>query len=129
MTRRDPIDILTEALEHHAGTELGDELAATRQHFANLREVAGLVSSAAAKHTAGAARLRVEGGNVQRDGAPILNRDAVGRLHNAAKHARRALDAGACSACAVAGDAGIDVRDRQEATGLCVECGRVVGRI
>ena len=55
---RDPLEVLTEVLEHHAGTQLGDELVSVRQHFDNLRGVAALTVSAAVKHTGGRHAVR-----------------------------------------------------------------------
>lgn len=98
-----------------------DDLRSAAELFASLRELAGLVSTAAAKHTGAAARARA--------GTPDagdINRDAVGRLHNAAKNARRALDDGACAMCKDAADSGLDVTDR---SGTCAECGRGLGEL
>ena len=52
---RDPLGVLTEVLEHHAGTQLGEELLNVRQHYGNLRKVAVLAVSAA--HGEGFVRL------------------------------------------------------------------------
>lgn len=121
---RDPLEILTEALEHHVDEELGAELRSVRTHFENLRHVAALVSTAAAKHTGAAARARKSPGYPLSEKKIQINADAVGRLHNAAKNARRILDGGACAMCTDAADAGLDVTDR---AGTCAECGRVLG--
>jgi len=121
----DPRIILEQAaqvLEDTDEKQLAAELRSVSSHFRNLRQVAALVSTAAAKHTGAAARARA--------GTPDpgdINRDAVGRLHNAAKNARRSLDGGACATCKEAGDAGVDVTDRTAEK--CVECGRLLGML
>ncbi len=109
-----------QVLEDNDNEVLAEQLRSVSAHFRNLRHVAALVSTAAAKHTGAAARARA--------GTPDpgdINRDAVGRLHNAAKNARRSLDGGACATCKEAGDAGVDVTDREGEK--CLECGRLLG--
>lgn len=108
--------------------EIADDLRNAAELFASLRELAGLVSTAAAKHTGAAARARRDLG-CEGLGATLpekiqINGDAVGRLHNAAKIARLLLDGGGCAMCADAADGGVDVTDR---AGTCAECDRVLG--
>jgi hypothetical protein len=117
---RDPLEVLTEALEHHAGTPLGEELLHVREHYSNLRTVAALAVSAAVKHTGG--RHAVRDAHFETSRFLKLDKEAVGRLHNAAKVARRSLDAGACGMCKIRADKGIDMIGR---LGDCDECGRI----
>lgn len=101
--------------------EIVDDLREAAEHFRTLRTLAGLVSTAAAKHTGESQRARAGDNTITID---KIDRNAVGRLHNAAKNARRTLDAGACAMCKDAGDSGVDVTDR---SGTCAECGRGLG--
>lgn len=131
---RDPLEVLAEVLEDHAGTRLGDELDSVRQHYTHLRAVAALTVSTADKHTGGrdAARLEPLGPgweNFDAMGDAIssamrlkLDKDAIGRLHNTAKIARLTLDAGACSMCKDRVDSGVDLIGQP---GNCAECGRI----
>ena len=121
-------ETLLETLADNLAGELQADVNKLAQHFAGLRKLAGLVSTAAAKHTGACARARqgLGGGTL---GATLpekiqINGDAVGRLHNAAKLARKLLDNGACQRCTDAADTGVDVTDR---SGTCAECGRVLG--
>lgn len=106
--------------------EVADVLRDVIVDLRDARKLAALVSTAAAKHTGCAARLRREGGNVEAQGKHVANRDAVGRLHNAARLARELLDRGLCSWCKCQADAGVKVTDR---SGTCAECGRGLGQL
>ena len=91
--------------------------------YDELVKIAGLVSTAAAKHTGASVEARA--GNALDDRLKRrLDTNAVGRLHNAAKRAREVLEAGACRMCADAHEAGVDAMDR---AGTCAECGRGLG--
>lgn len=101
--------------------DIVDDLRNAAELFASLRELAGLVSTAAAKHTGESQRARAGDDTITVD---KIARNAVGRLHNAAKIARLLLDGGGCAMCGDAADGGVDVTDR---AGTCAECGRGLG--
>lgn len=100
--------------------DIVDDLRIAAVHFRSLRHVAALAVSAAVKHTGG--RHAVRDSRNQTAKFLKLDRDAVGRLHNAAKIARRTLDAGACGMCQDRADSGVDLIGQP---GNCAECGRI----
>lgn len=117
---RDPLEVFTEVLEHHVGTPLGEELLRLREDYGNLRRVAVLTVSAAVKHTGG--RHAVIDPRDEDSACLKLDKDAVGRLHNAARVARASLDIGACGTCKDLADSGVELIGRR---GSCAECGRI----
>ncbi len=117
---RDPVEVLTEVFEYHKGTPLGADLFYIREHYGSLRTVAALAVSAAVKHTGG--RHAAKGSRDQASSLLKLDRDAVGRMHNAARVARAALDIGACAMCKDRADSGVDLVGQP---GSCAECGRI----
>lgn len=114
-------ETLLETLADNLAGELQADVNKLAQHFAGLRKLAGLVSTAAAKHTGAAARARRLENTLE---AVDAGQQAVGRLHNAAKLARTLLDGGVCQRCTDAAETRVDVTDR---AGTCAECGRVLG--
>lgn len=93
--------------------------------FDELVKIAGLVSTAAAKHTGAMAEARA-GGLLSEGRKRQLDKNVAGRLHNAARRARAVLEAGACRMCADAHEAGVAPSDR---SGTCGECGRGLGEL
>lgn len=94
--------------------------------------LAALVANAGAKHTAAGRNAKAEALEVHglEDSVPVvktakIQANAVGRLHNAAKHARLILDE-RCPECRRFGKAGVAPWHRPD--GKCV-CGRVLGEL
>jgi hypothetical protein len=89
--------------------------------FDELVKVAGRIASAGTKHTRASAELRATG---QTDSGKI-DREAVGRLHNAAQLARDLLEGGGCSLCTEAAE----TETQADRWGECEECGRVLAGV
>jgi len=124
LTPRENLDAVAELARGKGFKQLADDVNRIGAQHEELVAIAALVSTAAAKHTGGMARVRSEqlGATTKRQ----FDRNAVGRLHNAAARARAILNAGACLMCSDRHEAGVKPED---SSGTCGECGRGLGRL